>query len=115
MLKEKIFILFVLCSALFLFNSADCSAQGKKDTVIGYAYLSPEGSLDHAVLVAAPNNLKQILYLGEINELNAELAECFKTALEYEFEVVITGNIDTYNDGSKYLVRNQKFTCTHRN
>ncbi len=115
MLKEKILILFVLCSALFLFNSNDCSAQGKKDTIIGYAYISPEGSLDHATLVAAPDNLKQVLYLGEINELSADLAECFKTALEHEFEVVITGNIGTYNNGSKYLVRDQKVTCTHRN
>ncbi len=115
MFREKILLVLLVCFGLFLIGANDSMAQTQKGTFLGYAYLQPEGRLEHAVMVAAPDNLKQVLYLGELAELDKELAECFKMALEYEFELEITGNVKVYNDGSKSLVFDKETTCSHRN
>ncbi len=116
MLKEKFFMVLVLCFGLFCFTGSEGLAQTTKGTFIGYAYLQPEGgNIEHATMVVAPDNLKQVLYLGIYSELNKELAECFKTALEYEFELEVSGNVKVYENGEKFLIVDNDTTCSHRN
>ncbi len=111
---KKILTVLVLGAGFFMFNAGDCYAQ---ETVKGYAYLMPEGNIDHATLVVAPDDLKGVLFIGDIATFNEEFRGCFKSSLDYGLEMVVTGSIEPYDDPyyKKRLLADDKIKCELRN
>ncbi len=114
MLKEKIFIALTLCAGLFLFTGSD--SYSADETIVGYPYLQPEGNIDYATLVAAPDNLTGVLFIGELSETSESFRQCFLKGTDRELELVITGTIVPYDSPyhKKKLIFDEKTTCSTR-
>ncbi len=113
MLKKKVLFVVLVCFGLFLFSNSDSSAQ-TKEVFLGYAVLKSEGMIEHAVMVT-PGDFKQVLYLGKLDDLPEDIAECFVKSIGYGFEVEIHGHAKTDADGTKSLILNEEITCDYRN